>query len=173
MGASFRKGFTIKFNSGVEGHKLIAEYLQRQWSTQLGLDVKLESQEWKTFLKDTINGEYDVARMGGIGNFPDPETEFLSSFKCTSPDNRTRFCTSTFDALIARAEGTADRVERLALVRDAEREVLEKAAVVPLYVYTLKSLQKPYVKDLAVNFVDQVAFRWAWIDPDWREGRRQ
>ncbi len=169
MGAGFRKGFSIKFNSGVEGHKLIAEYLQHEWSSKLGLQVTLESQEWKTFLKDTVNGEYDVARMGWIGNFPDPEAEFLGNFKCTSPDNRAKFCSEKFDALMAQAEGTLDRKERLAIAREAEREMIEKAAILPLYVYTLKNLRKPYVKDLAINFVDQVPFRRVWIDPDWKQ----
>jgi oligopeptide transport system substrate-binding protein len=169
MGSKFRTGFSIKFNSGVEGHKLIAEYLQHEWSTKLGLKVTLESQEWKTFLKDTVSGEYDVARMGWIGNFPDPEAEFLGGFKCTSPDNRTKYCSETFDGLLARAEATADRVERLALAKEAERTMIEDAAIVPLYVYTLKNLRKPYVKDLAINFVDQVPFRRVWIDPAWAE----
>ena len=168
MGAKFRKGFSIKFNSGVEGHKLIAEYLQHEWSTKLGLTVTLESQEWKTFLKDTVNGEYDVARMGWIGNFPDPEAEFLSNFKCTSPDNRTKYCSQKFDALMAQAEGTLDRKERQAIVREAEAEMMQNSAIVPLYVYTLKTLRKPYVRDLAINFVDQVPFRRVWIDPDWK-----
>ena len=169
MGAQFKKSFSIKFNSGVEGHKLIAEFLQHEWSTKLGLDVKLESQEWKTFLKDTVNGEYEVARMGWIGNFPDPEAEFLGNFKCTSPDNRTKYCSEKFDALMAKAEGTLDRKERLKIAAEAEHEMIEAAAIVPLYVYTLKTLQKPYVRDLAINFVDQVPFRRVWIDPDWQE----
>jgi oligopeptide transport system substrate-binding protein len=169
MGPKFKKGFSIKFNSGVEGHKLIAEFLQHEWSTKLGLQVTLESQEWKTFLKDTVNGEYEVARMGWIGNFPDPEAEFLGGFKCKSPDNRTNYCSAKFDALMEKAAGTLDRKERLAIVKEAEAEMMQSAAVVPLYVYTLKNLQKPYVKDLAINFVDQVPFRRAWIDPDWKE----
>jgi oligopeptide transport system substrate-binding protein len=168
MGANFKNGFSIKFNSGVEGHKLIAEFLQHEWSTKLGLKVTLESQEWKTFLKDTVNGEYEVARMGWIGNFPDPEAEFLGGFKCKSPDNRTNYCSASFDALMEKAAGTLDRKERLAIVKQAEAEMMQAAAIVPLYVYTLKNLQKPYVKDLAVNFVDQVPFRRAWIDPDWK-----
>ena len=106
--------------------------------------------------------------MGWIGNFPDPEAEFLGGFKCKSPDNRTNYCSASFDALMEKAAGTLDRKERLAIVKQAEAEMMQAAAIVPLYVYTLKNLQKPYVKDLAVNFVDQVPFRRAWIDPDWK-----
>jgi oligopeptide transport system substrate-binding protein len=171
MGSKFPKSFSIKYNSGVEGHKLIAEFMQQEWATKLGLDVKLESQEWKTFLKDTVSGEYDVARMGWIGNFPDAEAEFLPQFKCKSPDNRTKFCSPEFDRLMAKAEGTLDRKERLRITAEAERVMIQDSPIVPMYVYTLKNLQKPYVRDLAINFVDQVAFRKAWIDPDWQRSK--
>src|SRR5262249_23889854 len=77
MGDQFPQKFTLKFNSGSDAHKLIAEWIQEVWRKNLGLEVDLEVQEWKTFLKDTVNGEYDLARMGWIGNFPDPEAEFL------------------------------------------------------------------------------------------------
>lgn len=168
MGPAFPRHFTIKFNSGVEGHKLIAEYLQQEWSKNLGLDVDLESQEWKTFLKDTRNGQFDVARFGGIGNFPDPE-EFLADYKCKSPSNRPGWCNEKYDALFKKAEGTANRKERLGLIHDAEKELIEQEPVIPLYVYRWKILQKPYVHNLAMNPEDQVPFRFASIDPDWKQ----
>ena len=59
--------FSLKFNSGVEGHKLIAEYIQHEWQEKLGLTIELEVQEWKTYLKATKGGEYQVGRMGWIG----------------------------------------------------------------------------------------------------------
>ncbi len=168
MGASFPARFTIKFNSGFENHKLIGEWLQSVWTRTLGIQVETESQEFKTFLKDTVNGQYDVARSGWAGNFPDPEAEFLPIFKCKSPDNRPKFCNAEYDALLARAGAAHDRVERLALARRAEKILLDEAAIIPLYVYTLKNLRKPYVRDLAINPVAMTPFRKAWIDADWR-----
>ena len=46
--------------------------------------------------------------------------------------------------------------------------MVEAASIIPLYVYTQHHLQKPYVRDLAINPVDQVPLRKAWIDPQWR-----
>jgi ABC-type oligopeptide transport system substrate-binding subunit len=168
LGARFPARLSIKFNSGFESHKLLAEWLQSEWQRTLGIEVVTEVQEWKTFLKDTRGGEYDVARTGWQGNFPDPEAEFLPLFKCTSPNNHSKFCSSEFDALMARAEATLDRKQRLALARDAERVMIEQAPIIPLYVYTQKHLRKPYVRDLAINLVSQMPFRRVWIDPDWR-----
>ena len=168
MGARFPRSFTLKFNAGSEGHKLIAEYVQDQWRKVLGLDVDLQVQEWKTFLADTNNGQYDVARMGWILNFPDVEAEMLPQFKCDAPDNREKYCNPEFDALFRKAEATFDRKQRLAIMREAERILVEDQPIIPFYVYTQQHLQKPYVRDLAMNFVDQVPFEKAWIDPDWR-----
>lgn len=169
LGDKFPKSITVKFNTGVEGHKLIAEYLQREWKVNLGIDVQLESQEWKTFLKDTRNGEFDVARMGWIGNFPDVEAEFLPQFKCDSPDNRTSYCSEEFEQHIKNAEATADRKERLKHAFLAEQTMVQDAPIIPLYVYTQHHLQKPYVRDLGINLPDQPPLRKAWIDPDWKK----
>jgi oligopeptide transport system substrate-binding protein len=168
MGASFPTRFTIKFNIGFEIHKLIAEWLQSEWKRTLGLEVDTESQEFKVYLKDTVNGLYDVGRYAWAGNFPDPEAEFLPIFRCKSPDNRPKFCSAEYDALLERAGATQDRKQRLAFAREAERILLDEAAIIPLYVYTQKRLRKPYVRDLAVNVVAMTPFRRVWIDPDWQ-----
>jgi oligopeptide transport system substrate-binding protein len=172
MGAKFPDRFTVKFNTGIEGHKLIAEYLQYEWKEKLGLDVQLESQEWKTFLKDTINGQYDVARMGWIGEYPDPE-EFLKIFKCESPNNRTQFCNDEFENLFKQIESESDRTRRLQLVYQAEKVMIDHAPVIPLYVYTQQHLRKPYVRDLAINFPDDLPIYRAWIDPDWKSSQQE
>jgi oligopeptide transport system substrate-binding protein len=169
MGNKFKKSFSVKYNSGVEQHKMIAEFLQDQWKNNLGLNVSLESQEWKTFLADTKNGEYEIARMGWIMNFMDVEAELLPTFRCGAPDNRSRWCNDEFEALMKKAEATFDRKERLEIIKQAESILVQDVPVIPLYVYTQHHLQKPYVKDLAINVMDQVPFEKAWIDPNWRE----
>ncbi len=169
MGAAFPKSFSLKFNIGSEQHKLLAEYMQYEWKTKLGLDVQLESQEWKTFLSDTTYGQYDVARMGWIMNFPDLEAEMLPQFRCDSPDNRTKWCSREFEEIYERAEATTDRTERVRIIREAERVFLEEAPVIPVYVYTQHHLQKPYVKDLAINLTNMIPFEKAWIDPQWKQ----
>ena len=97
------------------------------------------------------------------------ESEFLSSFKCTNPDNRTKFCDQEFEDLYRRVEAEPNRAERLRLTHLLEKRMIEQSPVIPLYVYTQHHLQKPYVKDLAINFPDQQPLRYAWIDPDWNK----
>jgi oligopeptide transport system substrate-binding protein len=168
MGDDFPQSFTIRFNTGVEGHMIIAQYLQHEWRRHLGLDVRLQSQEWKTYLQSTIDGDFEVARMGWIGSFPSP-SEMMRIFLCGAPNNRTRWCHPDFERYYEEGLLQAQHQKRLDYMRKAEEVLLQDAPIIPLYVYTQKHLQKPYVRDLAINFPDNVPHHRAWIDPNWRQ----
>ena len=142
------------FNAGGEAHKQIAEYLQAAWAA-IGLDVEIEAHEWNAMLADTHAGRFEIARLGNVGNVADTESEFLALFHCGTLDNRGRYCSKEFERLMAEARPLRDRAARNALLREAERVMIEDAPVIPLYVYTQKHLVKPYVRDFAINLIDQ------------------
>ena len=167
LGDAFPKTFSVTYNSGSEGHKLIAEYLQSVWSKLLGVSIELQTQEWKTFLKDTRTGNYEIARMGNIGNLTDPESSFLTMFRCDNPDNRTRWCNKDFEALFDKAERTSNKKERLLHVQAMEKLMLEESPILPLYIYTQHALQKPYVRGAPLNLIGKTSFAEIWLDPDW------
>jgi len=169
LGKDFPSKLVFKFNQGSEQHKLIAEYLQHQWQEVLGVTIELEVQEWKTFLADTKNGQFELGRFGWIGNFPDAEGEFLPLFRCGSPNNRSRYCSPEFERALGAAKPIRDRKQRLERVYQAEQILVEDAPVIPLFVYTQIHLHKPYVRDLHINLVDQPPLHEAWLDPDWKQ----
>jgi oligopeptide transport system substrate-binding protein len=168
MGARFPTAVSYKFNTGVESHKLVAEYVQAQWKSTLGIDVTLESQEWQVFLADTRKQQFQTARLGWIGNAADPEGEFAILWRCDNPNNRTKWCSPDYDGLLDEAATMTDRPARLLKVAEAERVMIEAAPIIPLYNYTQKHLIKPYVRGLPINFIDQQPIWRAWRDPDWR-----
>jgi oligopeptide transport system substrate-binding protein len=168
LGKKFPSEISIKFNTGVEQHKLVAEYVHSQLTTNLGIKVRLSSMEWKTYLKETTSGNFEIARLGWIGSTGDPESQFLLVFKCGSLFNRSRWCSEEYMRLFAEAEATTDRTARLAILRRAEKLMLEEAPIIPLYVYTQKHLRKPYVKNFSMNLGDNPPRHRVWIDPDWR-----
>ncbi len=159
---------TIKFNSGFDYHKTIAEWIQHEWQRVLGLRVELESQEFRTYLRSTLNKEYDIARLGWTGDINDPESQFLSIFRCDSPDNRTGYCNREVERLFDAALVESDRGRRVELIRQAEAIMIAEAPIIPMYVYTQHHLQKPYVRNLHVNLSDHQSLRDVWIDPDWK-----
>jgi oligopeptide transport system substrate-binding protein len=171
LGDRFPRRVTYKFNTGTESHKLIAEYIQAQWKAVLGIDVSIESQEWQVFVSDTRIGEYEVARMGWIGSAPNPESEFMTLWRCSSRNNRPKWCNQEFERLLDEAASTVDPRARLAKVKAAEALMLDEAPIIPLYTYTQKNLRRPYVRGLKTNLIAQPPLWRAWRDPDWRRAR--
>jgi oligopeptide transport system substrate-binding protein len=167
MGAAFPRRLSYRYNAGSEVHKLIAEYLQQQWQ-QVGLEVELLAQEWKTLVVDTAQGNYELARFGNAATFPNPEVEYLELFACGSSFNRSQYCNLQYDQMLDDIRSTADPQQRNRKTFRAEQMIVQDAVVIPLYVYTQRHLQKPYVRDLAITLVDQPPLYRAWLDPSWR-----
>ncbi|MBK9035193.1 MAG: peptide ABC transporter substrate-binding protein [Myxococcales bacterium] len=168
MGPRFPREVVYKFNVGFEAHKLVSEYLQAQWHGVLGIDVRLEQQEWQVFLNDTRALEYQLARLGWIGTAADPEVEFVRMWRCNGSNNRTGWCNPEFDRLLDLAATMTDPRARLAQVRAAEAILVDEAPIIPMFVYTQKNLRRPYVRGLPQNYIAQPPLWRAWRDPAWR-----
>ena len=169
LGPRFPREIVYKFNLGYEAHKMIAEYMQAQWKQVLGVDVRIESQEWQVFLADTRNLQFEIARMGWIGSSPDPEIEFIRMWRCGGSDNRPQWCNPKYDALLDEAATMTDPRARLAKVREAEAIMIAEAPIIPIFAYTQKHLVRPYVRGLAKNFIAQPPLWRVWLDPDWKQ----
>ena len=65
-GVGFPK-FSLLYNTN-DDHKKIAEFVQRQWKENLGIECELENQEWGTYLSNRNSGNFDVARAGWVGD---------------------------------------------------------------------------------------------------------
>ncbi|OHE67551.1 MAG: ABC transporter substrate-binding protein, partial [Treponema sp. GWA1_62_8] len=110
--------FTIKYNTN-EGHKKIAEYIQEQWKTNLGLDCNLQNEEWKTFLDTRSNThDFSVARHGWVGDYADP-SNFLELFLAGGGNNDGQYENPKFDTLIKKAATLPNGTERSKALMDA------------------------------------------------------
>jgi len=98
------KGFPrigILFNTNGQ-HKKIAEEIAEELRRNLGIDVRAYNQEWQSFL-ETIRGlDYDMSRMGWIGDYTDPNT-FLDMWLTNGGQNQTGWSSPLYDRLIRTA----------------------------------------------------------------------
>ncbi|HEX7841706.1 MAG TPA: peptide ABC transporter substrate-binding protein, partial [Kofleriaceae bacterium] len=156
-----------RYNAGSEGHKQIAEYLQAAWA-RIGVAVRITAEEWNSLLDDTQRGEFEIARFGTVGTVIDAESEFLALLRCGAPGNRGRYCSPAFERWMDQARGMADQRARNTALREAEAVMIEDAPIVPIYVLTQKHLIKPYVRDYAINLLDQPPLGRIRIDPGWQ-----
>ncbi len=131
------KGFptlTVLYNTN-EGHKMIGEFIQEQWKVNLGINVELKNEEWKTFLetRDTLH-DFDVARNGWVGDYADP-SNFLELLMTGSGNNGGDYSNPQFDALVKKAATLPGGAERNKVLMDAEKTLAADQALMPLYWY--------------------------------------
>jgi oligopeptide transport system substrate-binding protein len=154
-GAGFPDGrgfptVTAVFNTSPE-NSLIAENLQAQWKRNLGVEVRLDNQEWKVYLKQLQTDPPPLFRLGWGADYPDPDN-FMNLFTSTSGNNRTRWRNDRYDELIRSASADPDPVHRQKAYDEAQRILLETdAAIMPLFVATQNWVIKPYVRGLRIN----------------------
>jgi len=131
------KGFpnlTVIYNT-LEGHKLIAEYIQESWRRILGIDIKIQNYEWKTFLDIRHQHDFDITRAGWVGDYQDPNT-FLELFMTGGGNNDGEYSNTTFDELLRKAATMKAGAERFQVLHNAESVFLtQDQAVLPIYSY--------------------------------------
>ncbi|MEY4576828.1 MAG: hypothetical protein RL701_1531, partial [Pseudomonadota bacterium] len=159
---------SLRYNTS-EGHKQVAEAVQAMWRQHLGLDVELENQEWKVYLKSLRTHDFQIARAGWIGDYPDPFT-FLELLSSHNGNNHSNWANAEYDALLERANRQHDAKQRLDLLAQAERLLMREAPVIPMYVYTRSELIKPYLRGHAINNEARHLFKYWWIDTRWYHG---
>lgn len=159
---------TLRYNTA-ESHRQIAEAVQAMWRKNLGVEVELENQEWKVYLKSLQAHEFQVARQGWIGDYPDPHT-FLELMSSHNGNNHSAWQDPRYDALLERANRQLDPRRRRELLMEAERIAMDAVPVLPLYVYTRSELLKPYVRGHAINYETRHLFKYWWIDTRWYDG---
>lgn len=165
---------TLLYNTS-EAHKTIALRVTRHWEEELGIRVTLENKEWKVFLEDLDNLNYDIARASWIGDYPDPNT-FLNMWVTDGGNNRTGWSHERYDALIEQANLETDAQRRLALLREAE-EILcvEELPIIPVYTYRVVRLLRPHVQGWYNNFQAHHPLKYVSIEPplDLASGRTE
>ncbi len=148
---------TLSYNTS-DGHHKIAQAIQQQWKEAFGVDVKLENKEWKVFLNETNQHQYQVARMGGVAGYNDPVT-FLDE----SNTERTGWNNLNYDKYIQMAKQATDPKTREEILHQAETILLDDMPIAPIYFYTSSYLQKPYVKGVVFTNTGHIDLKHAYI----------
>jgi len=146
-----------------DGHKAIAEYLQSALAAH-GITLKLENQEWNTFLDTRKEGDYTIARNGWVADYSDPIC-FLDMWTSYSGNNDVQFgkgdhaslkmynldltaygypevkvtngtWAETYDVLIAKIKAETNNENRYKMMHLAEDMLMATGCITPLYYYT-------------------------------------
>ena len=143
--------FTLLYNTN-EDHKKIALAASSMWKQNLqGLvNVKLQNQEWKTFLSARRLAEHEMARAGWCSDYNEAST-FLNTFVSDSSNNQGRFNNAEYDSIMQSAYKASTETQRASDYAKAEEILYQESALIPIYFYSNAELVKPYVKGYKIK----------------------
>ncbi|WNN42577.1 ABC transporter substrate-binding protein [Winslowiella toletana] len=135
--------FTLLYNTSDQNKKQ-AIAAASMWKKNLGADVALQNQEWKTLLTARHNGEFDVVRATWCSDYNEPST-FLNMLLSDSSTNTAFYKSPAFDQLMAKSLTAGDDRARAAIYQQAENQLDNDSAIIPVYYRVSVRLVKPWV----------------------------
>ncbi len=152
------KGFPradVSYNEDPD-YRAVSENLAAQWRRNLGVEVTIDSQEWKVYLRALSTDPPEIWRLGWQADFADPDN-FMSQFTTSSGNNWTRWGNARYDELIARAAAEPDVEKRRALYDEAQRILTEEEVpVMCLYTRAQNELIAPRLVGYEPNPMDLI-----------------
>jgi len=146
-----------------QGHGDIMQAIQDMWKTNLGIDVQLQSQEWKVFQATRTAKNFELARDAWGADYSDPMT-FLDMFESTSAQNNPGYNKPEYDKLIDDAKAETDTTKRLDLMHQAEDMLMNDMPVIPIYYDTKTFGIKSYLKGIRVSPLGYIFFDKAYLE---------
>lgn len=147
---------TLLYNSS-ENNQKIAIAVASMWKKNLGVNVKLQNQEWKTYIDSRNSGDFDVIRASWVGDYNEPST-FLSLLTSSHSGNIAKFKNAAYDALLTKASRETNSDSRNEDYNRAETIIADDVPIAPLYQYTNGRLIKFWVKGYPITNPEDMAY---------------
>lgn len=141
------EGFpAIEYMTNDQGyHKPLAEYLQSAWA-ELGINLTINVQEWKTVSADRRAGNFEIARNGWVYDWDDP-SNMINLLETPNGNNDGKYSNPEFDELVEKARMATTTEEHYDFLHQAEQILLNDAAMCPVAYYNEFWLQKENLKN--------------------------
>lgn len=155
----------LGLNSGGGANEPLAEFMQEQWRTVFGIEVRITSMEsFASYLARLTEDPFDIFRLGWGADYPHPNNFLTDLISCTSGNNNMGYCNPEVDALLAEAATKATLEEQIPLYNQAQEMVMADAPLIPQTFGARFSLVKPWVQNLVITAQDSNAGElfYAW-----------
>lgn len=146
--------------------KSTLEFMQNQLEKNLpGLKVTLKNVPFKNRLQLDTNQDYDIQVAAWGPDYKDPMT-FLDLFVTNGDNNNSGYSNKEYDKLIDEAKNKYgnDPEKRWQIMLQAEKVLMDDAAIGPIYQRAQLRLVKPYVKGVEYHiFGPDYTFKDAYV----------
>ncbi|OEF03935.1 ABC transporter substrate-binding protein [Vibrio crassostreae] len=143
--AGYTKSNPLEFNllyNTSENHKKLAVAIASMWKKELGINAKLENQEWKSYLDSKDTGNFDVARAGWCGDYNEASS-FLTLMVSQNTTAGQHYKSADYDKIINKALSSTSEEERTKLYIEAEKLLAKDMPIAPVYQYVTTRLVSP------------------------------
>ncbi|MEH4567017.1 ABC transporter substrate-binding protein [Klebsiella oxytoca] len=134
--------FNLLYNTS-ESHQRIAIAASSMWKKNLGVEAKLQNQEWKTMLDTMHTHNFDAVRYAWIADYDDAAT-FLNTFRTGDSENTTQYSNPAYDEALRNAAKASDTAARGQFYQQAEDLLGQDVPAIPVYHYVRTHLVKPW-----------------------------
>lgn len=165
LGLSSPSDLTIALSYNTsEAHAAIAQFIQQGWTTELGINVKLDNSEWQVYLDKLQNLDYQVGRLGWIADYNDAYT-FLEQYdSAENGNNDTGWENPQYTELLKQSIVETDPAARTDLMLQAEAIFMEEMPVAPIYFYTNLYVQQDYVSGMEPDALGNINLKNADVN---------
>lgn len=150
----------------------VAEEIKLQLKRTLGIDITLNFLELPELESEIEHGEIDMFLLGHTSTYPNPQ-ELIHSFYSVDSNlepgenafpNLTRYSNTNFDKHYRLAMSASDIETQTNYFIQCEQQIMNDAAVIPLWYDEGYRLIQPYVKNLHLNPMQYRDFREVYFE---------
>ncbi len=140
-----------------------AEYFQNIMARTLGLEIKLDRQIFKQRLAKMSAGEFDMAAAGWGPDYNDAMT-FADLFTSWNLNNRGRYQSDAYDALVLKAQATTNQRVRNRVFGQLQQHIYDKVVILPQYERGYIYVQHKQLDGVRRSRIGgDTNFNYAWI----------
>jgi oligopeptide transport system substrate-binding protein len=152
----------LMYSSSVRNRRIV-EAIQEMWAENLNIKTSIVNKEWKVYLDSFRTRDFSIATASWIGDYNDPST-FLDLWMTGAGNNRACWSNKEYDRIMQQASDTSNKKLRNNLFGKAEKILISKMPIIPLYYYTSLALIKPEVKGWYPNILDHHPLKYVYLE---------
>ena len=146
--------------------KALCTFLQKQWSQNLGIKVKVVANQFATHKDKVDQGKARFFRGSWRADYPDAENflaMFYSKNEAPAGPNKTRFKDATFDKLFVESQETDNTFTRYGNYHAMDQLIIDKVPVIVLYYDEVVNLRQKNITGLKTNTMNTLILEKADI----------
>lgn len=137
--------------------KQVAEYLQEQWSQIFDIKVSLKNVEWNILRSNLEKGLFTISMAYEGAYYRDP-LEVLERYTTRNPANFSQWLHPPFSQKIAEAKYESNAEQRMHLLAEAEKLIVEEMPHIPICSDCLLFSHPTQLKDFVLDSLGAIDF---------------